>query len=129
MTKRSRNVSADDVLSRETKAAIGAAAKQEFEETHFPVPFPAMVAADRLVRDLQDLLARGDGWLRIGCDLDGKVCYIKYKLTSVSWPNHYVFISGPVYDIALHVSAVVRKLELVDAGNLRPTPDKPFNHM
>ena len=88
-----------------------------------------MKEGEQVLRDLQYLLGRGDGWMRWTSDLDGKVLFLKYKFTSIRWPNHYVFVSGPIWDVALMVSALVRKCEKVDAGQLQPTMDKPYNHM
>lgn len=85
--------------------------------------------AFQLANDLIELCQRGDGWLRITSDRDGKIVYVKYKLNGTRWPNHYVFYSSPIYDIALAVAGIVRMLARVDAGTQTPTPDKPFNHM
>lgn len=128
MSKRSKTVSDDDVFHGDPHFRYPEPPLELPGGDPYQVPFLAMVGADRLMKDILYLLSRGDGWLRLGCDLDGKVCFIKYKLTSVSWPNHYVYVSGPVYDISLHFASVVRKLELLDAGQFRPTTDRPYQH-
>lgn len=81
-----------------------------------------------MLSDLQELVGRGDGWMRWSSDADGKHLYLKYKFTSLTFPNHYVFVSGPIERVAELIGSLRLKVDLVELGQLRPTLDRPFNH-
>lgn len=129
MGTRKRTTSPDDVLDAATKAQIAAVHGGRHEGAPVPTHQHPFAEGEQVLRDIQWLLARGDGWMRWTSDTDGKTVFLKYKFTSLLWPNHYVFVSGPTWDVAIWMGALVRKCELVDAGQLKPTLDRPFNHM
>jgi len=118
-----------DELSAESKRKIRDA--RQLLQVEAPVFSHAAYQArvEHVLEDMICLVGRGDGWMRWTSDLDGKVLFLKYKFTSIRWPNHYVFVSGPIWDVANLVAALVRKCEKVDADELVPTQDKPYNHM
>lgn len=118
-----------DTLSPMTRAKIASQHNGANVVDHSVPRNSSFAEGELMLRDLNWLLARGDGWMRWTSDMEGKTVFLKYKFTSLHWPNHYVFVSGPVYDIALWVGALVRKCEKVDSGDLKPTQDKPYNHM
>lgn len=118
-----------DNFSPATKQAIKDRAEKRVHETPLPALAELLTPADNMHRDLVELLTRGDGWMRWTSDLEGKTLFLKYKFTSQQHPNHYVFVSGPVHDVTKLVAYLVRKCQLVDAGQYRPTEDKPYNHM
>lgn len=129
MSSRKRGHSDDGTYSAETRAKIAANNAAADEVVHGGPRSSWFTQGEQVLRDIQWLLARGDGWMRWTSDSEGKVVFLKYKFTSLTWPNHYVFVSGPVWDVALWMAALVRKCERVDTGELVPTQDKPFNHM
>jgi hypothetical protein len=124
-----RTVSPDDVLSPATRAKAREASRLPLQPQGDQTAIGQLVRVERVLEDLLVLVGRGDGWMRWTADRDGKTVFLKYKFTSYQYPNHYVFVSGPIYDVALLVAALVRKCELVDAGQLKPTLDKPYSHM
>jgi hypothetical protein len=77
----------------------------------------------QLELDMIALLARGDGWLRISGDIDGKTVWLKFKLNGTRWPNHYVMTSGPFHQLQKLLHQLRRKLEEVDSGAYKPTTD------
>lgn len=78
---------------------------------------------------LLSLCTRGDGWLRIVPQDDGNVIYAKYKFTSARYPNHYVMYREEGLDFCTMFWGLLRKVEAVDAGLLKPTYDTPYNVM
>jgi len=93
-----------------------------------PTIIAQLTSCERVLEELMMLLGRGDGWMRWTATRDQKTIYMKYKFTSYRFPNHYVLVSGPIHDIALLVSILLRKCERVDDGSLLPTPDRPYDH-
>lgn len=81
------------------------------------------------VTALLDLCSRGDGWIRIVPHEFGKTVFCKYKFTVLPWHNHYVMWRQDGGDITEMLWGLLRKVELVDAGELRPIYDVPYSGM
>lgn len=75
---------------------------------------------------LKELLRRDDGWLRIVPHETGSIVFAKWKFTSRKWPNHYVMYRSEDMDIAGMLWGLLRKVEAVDAGVLKPVYDHPY---
>lgn len=75
---------------------------------------------------LQVLARRNDGWFRMVPHEDGQLVYAKWKFTSRKWPNHYVMYRCDDEDYTAMLWGLVRKVEAVDAGLVKPTYDVPY---
>lgn len=128
MGTRSKTVSPDDVMTPATRAKARELATAQSVLYGPQTAIGQLVAVENVLTDMMVLVGRGDGWMRWGADKDGKTLYMKYKFTSYRYPNHYVFVSGPIYDVAMLVAALLRKCERVDDGSLVPTLDRAYDH-
>lgn len=77
---------------------------------------------------LAQLLHRGDGWVRMVGDLDGKNLYLKYKWTGGEWRNHYVMAVVMLETLSFGLGLLLAKVQQVDIGVRRPTPDRNFDY-
>lgn len=77
---------------------------------------------------LQALLVRDDGWLRIVPHEHGTIVYAKWKFTSRRWPNHYVMYRCTDEDFTAMLWGLLRKVEAVDAGLVKPLYDHPYSN-
>lgn len=73
------------------------------------------------------LCSRGDGWLRIVPHDFGKRIYAKYKFICPKFPNHYVMYVADELHVVEMLWGLLRKVEEVDEGLLKPTYDTPYN--
>ena len=76
---------------------------------------------------IQTLARRNDGWIRIVPHEDGALVYAKFKFTSRRWPNHYVMYRCDDEDYVSMLWGLVRKVEAVDAGLVKPVYDHPYS--
>lgn len=73
------------------------------------------------------LMLRDDGWLRMVPHDHGKVTYWKWKFVSGPWKGHYVMWVADCDDWTGAVVGLVTKIRMVDAGELRPALDRPYD--
>jgi len=121
-----RTVSLDDEYTPATRAKLREAVTGGAEEGADRTFIGQLSRCERVLEDMMILVGRGDGWMRWTATRDGKILYLKYKFTSYRYPNHYVLVSGPIWDVAMLVATLLRKCERVDAGTLKPTLDRAF---
>lgn len=76
---------------------------------------------------LSILCSRYDGWLRVIPGGDGKNIFLKWKFSRGKHRNSYVWWTVVDMDILGGLWGLIGKLDLVDAGHLRPTPDTPYD--
>ncbi len=80
------------------------------------------------LRAQQAMLMRGDGWLRLTSDTDGKTIYLKYKWKSGNHRNKYVMVVATLDQLAWGLALLHTKCEKADTGEIRPTPDAAYNY-
>ena len=87
----------------------------------------AALGADELAHSLSELMARGDGWLRMVPQLSEMVIYAKWKFTYGRWAGYYVMYRCDNFSHVEAVTGLHRKLLKVDQGEHRPVYDVPYN--
>lgn len=71
-----------------------------------------------------NLLARGDGWVRIVPAASGEVHW-KFRFTTGLWVGRYVYwCQGKTDAAGSGAAGLVRRLDDVDGGRLIPSPDR-----
>lgn len=76
---------------------------------------------------LQVLLTRGDGWVRVTADMDGKNVYCKYKYHRGENRGYYVMAVVTVDQLLWGLQLLVAKTNQVDLGLLRPAKDTAYD--
>lgn len=115
------NRTRDGRQSDEDSASIGKALSTEGVSPHEPRPGNTV-----LFRVFVWFLNRHDGWLRIVPEDDAQACYLKWKMNTGRWPNHYVMVRCQSWQIEYGLALLQSKLEEVDLGVRRPTQDHPY---
>lgn len=69
------------------------------------------------------ILERGSGYLRVGLGKD-TLAYARYKWTQGPHAGCYTFGSGS--SLGLAIAQVCERVEQVESGKLRPTPDTGY---
>jgi hypothetical protein len=85
---------------------------------------PDMASSARSAMAFQEIISRGDGWLRVTSDENGKTVFMKYKFTSGPHEGHYVmFVGVPGAGLSDLLEGLLWKVRDADRGTLRPTMD------
>lgn len=77
-------------------------------------------------RALQTITVYDEGWLRLVSHDHGALTYWKFKFSKGKYAGGYVFYRCDDLDLAGAICGLLRKIEAVYAGTLRPTPDHPY---
>lgn len=80
-----------------------------------------------LKRNVDMLMQRTDGWLRIVPKLDDDRIYLKFKFTGGRWAHHYIMSVVDITRFPEGLMLLVHKLHQVELGDLRPSKDKPYD--
>lgn len=90
--------------------------------TEAPAPAPVGTLASSA---FATIAGRGDGWLRITFEDNGKTVFAKYKFTSGPFAGYYTMYVGTYYPaITELLCGLLDKLHDADCGQLVPTLDR-----
>lgn len=71
------------------------------------------------------LMGSGLRHVRLTAHDDGKTVYAKAAIQTFQWERHYVLYTGVNWPSPLdYLSGLLKRVDLVDAGRLRPSPDR-----
>lgn len=88
---------------------------------------PLFAASGDFLNSFVFLASRDDGWLRMVPHDAGATVYYKWKFTRGSWAGHYIMYMDNAFDPSASIQGLLKKLQKVDAGELRPVRDRPFD--
>lgn len=75
---------------------------------------------------LQTIYTYDEGWQRTVSQNHGELVYFKYKWSRGPYAGGYVMYRCDDLDYTAALWGLLRKIEAVYAGTLRPTPDHPY---
>lgn len=122
MSRRKERHSYDPAKSPPRSSAPAQALAAAPDRQSLPVQRPGL--ASTLPHTILDpLVVRDDGWLRMVPDtLDDKL-YFKWKFTRGRWTGYYAMSVVTLSEAKLGIELLLRKLDKIDRGEMRPALD------